>query len=227
MPKTSGLEKQLIQSQRAVKNGIKQPLDGEEPFRAMAEVHRQYSVRHWMHNVMLGTTKGLLREAEPQPPQKPKPPPTPLVRRMGKGMPKPVPFAVYRLIHEVGTGLINSKYYSGKTTVAMGLVASIATGKPFAGRKVLRRGAVLWLAAEGAWEVDKRIRAAVTALGCDPDEQPVYVQTGSVPKLLAERGEQAVMEIVSRQSKWPRKNLGCLGFIVFDTMIKSAGYKKE
>ena len=71
-----------------------------------------------------------------------------------------------------------------------GARASVATGAPFAGRSVFRKGAVLWLAAEGEREVDKRIRAAVKALECDPDEQPIYVQIASVPKLLSAGGEQ-------------------------------------
>src|SRR5262249_45471005 len=105
-----------------------------------------------------------------------------LIRRMGQGIPPPVAFLVDGLFHEVGTGTIVSKYLGGKTFVAMALAASVATGRAFAGRQVLRQGAVLWLAAEGEREVDKRIRAAVMALGCDPDEQPIYVQIASVPK---------------------------------------------
>jgi hypothetical protein len=111
-----------------------------------------------------------------------------LVRRMGKGLPPPVAFLVSEVFHKVGTGTIVSKYLGGKTFVGMALAASVATGAPFAGRTVRRKGGVLWLAAEGEREVDKRIRAAVKALEADPDEQPIYVQIASVPKLLSTGG---------------------------------------
>src|SRR5262249_53879959 len=116
----------------------------------------------------------------------------------------------------------------GKTFVAMALAASIATGEPFAGREVCRKGAVLWLAAEGEREVDKRIRAAVRALDCDPDAQPIYVQIASVPKLLADKGEANVMAIVNQARRAAKAEFGVpLAVVVFDTMIKSAGYKKS
>jgi hypothetical protein len=76
--------------------------------------------------------------------------------------------------------------------------------------------------------VDKRIRAAVGALGCDPDEQPIYVQIAGVPKLLSTGGEHAVMNIVRQAERMARDEFGVpLVLIVIDTMIKSAGYKKS
>jgi RecA-family ATPase len=147
---------------------------------------------------------------------------------MGKELPPPVAFAVDGLLHEVGTGMICGKYFCGKTYVAMSLSASIATGKPFAGRTVLRQGAVLWLAAEGAWEVDKRIRAAIAALGGDPDNQPVYVQRAGVPKMLSDGGEAALMQIVREAEAAAKEEFGVpLALVVIDTMIKAAGYKKS
>ena len=60
---------------------------------------------------------------------------------------------------------------------------------------------MLWFAAEGEREVDKRSRAAVKALGCNPDEQPIYVQIASVPKLLSQGGEASVMQIVRQAER--------------------------
>jgi hypothetical protein len=152
----------------------------------------------------------------------------PLVRRMGKGLPPPVAFLVEELFHEVGTGTIVSKYLGGKTFVGMALAACVATGSAFAGRTIRRKGAVLWLAAEGEREVDKRVRAATEALECDPDEQPIYVQTASVPKLLSAGGEQAVMNIVRQAEQMAKAEFGVpLVLVVIDTMIKSAGYRKS
>jgi hypothetical protein len=233
---------------------MQKPDDGEEIFRAMAEVNRRWAEDPALDAVMkeLLTGNAKQREAEPPPPPQPPPPPNEepepkaktkqpppkseqpqqappkAVRRMGKDVPPPVAFAVDCLFHEVGTGMICGKYFSGKTYVAMSLSASVATGRPFAGREVLRKGAVLWLAAEGAWEVDKRIRAAVAALGCDPDNQPVYVQRAGVPKMLSDGGEAAVMQIVREAEAVAKEEFGVpLVLVVIDTMIKAAGYKKS
>ena len=176
------------------------------------------------------TGGGYEQEEQTQQSEKPwlKPGEQLLIRRMGKGIPTPVAFLVDGLFHEIGTGTIVSKYLGGKTFVAMALVASVSTGRPFAGRSVLRQGAVLWLAAEGEREVDKRVRAAVTALGCDPDQQPIYVQIASVPKLLADKGEANVMAIVNQVRRAAKAEFDLpLVLVVIDTMIKSAGYKKS
>src|SRR5262249_3420092 len=182
---------------RAIEAGMQKPLDGEEPFRFMDEVHRKYfenpKLQEAVEELLFGEEAKRKAEqweqekqeeqpkeakAEPEQEQEEqtkqseepwlKPGEHLLIRRMGKGIPTPVAFLVDGLFHEVGTGTIVSKYLGGKTFVAMALAASVSTGRPFAGRSVLRQGAVLWLAAEGEREVDKRVRAAVTALGCDP-----------------------------------------------------------
>src|SRR6516165_5278772 len=238
----------------AVRDGMKEPLDGEEPFRAMQEVHRRFNedlqfqrdveelitaleaqVDTWADAAHIEGVE-LRWEAEPQGEQGEQPKqseqakqsPSLLIRRMGKGTPPPVAFLVDGLFHEIGTGMIVSKYLGGKTFVAMALAASVASGQAFAGREVLRRGAVLWFAAEGEREVDKRSRAAVKALGCNPDEQPIYVQIASVPKLLSQGGEASVMQIVRQAEQMAKAEFRVpLVLVVFDTMIKSAGYRKS
>ena len=219
----------------AVDDGMLKPLDGEESFRAMQAVHERYLNNPLLYDdvIELLLDEEAKREAEQPQEKKQEPPPknaapeSPLVRRMGKGIPVPVAFLVEELFHEVGTGIIASKFYGGKTYVAMSIAASVTSGISFASRTILRKGAVLWLAAEGEWEVDKRIRAAVRALGCDPEVQPIYVQIASVPQLL-QGGEAAVMKIVRQAEQMARDEFGLpLVLIVIDTMIKAAGYKKS
>jgi hypothetical protein len=237
----------------AVEAGMKKPLDGEEPFRAMREVHERFLASPELHAAveqllieeeakrksqetdpevvpMHGPTQDEPRQDEPgqeQPKQEdPKPQEKMLIRRLGRGVPAPVPFCVAELVHERGTGIFASKYFNGKTFVAMSLAASIATGESFAGRNVLRRGAALWLAAEGEWEVDKRARAAIKALNHDPDNQPLYVQTFDVPKLA--HGEHGIMKLVRQAERLAREEFDVpLVLVVIDTMIKAAGYKKS
>ena len=210
---------------RAVDKGKLRPLDGEEAFREMQAVHERYLNNPLLHDDVMElllddeeeTDEPSQPSEEPQqeqsqdgqpkeqpqdepPSQEPwlKPGERLLIQRLGKGVPPPVLFLVDGLFHEVGTGSIVSKYLGGKTFVAFSLAASVACGLPFAGRSMMRRGAVLWLAAEGEREVDKRMRAAVRALGCDPDEQPLYKQIASVPKLLSNGGEALIMQIVNQ-----------------------------
>jgi hypothetical protein len=230
----------------AIQDGMQNPQDGGEISRAVAETNRQWAEDPELDAVMkeLLTENAKQREAEPPPqdepakadepppkqgkPEQPQQAPPKLVRRMGKELPPPVSFTVDGPFHEVGTGMLCGKYFSSKTFVAMSLSASVATGKDFAGRKVLRRGAVLWLAAEGAWQVDKRIRAAVRALDCDPDNQPVYVQRAGVPKMLSDGGEAAMMKIVREAEATAKEEFGVpLALVIIDTMIKAAGYKKS
>jgi hypothetical protein len=65
-------------------------------------------------------------------------------------------------------------------------------------------------------------------LDCNPDAQPVYVQIASVPKLLSHGGEQAVLEIVKQVQRAADVEFGVpLVLVVFDTMIKAAGYKRS
>jgi hypothetical protein len=234
---------------RRMRRGMEEPWDdGAALDVATEEVLRRYREDpKWHANVM-----ELLREAEAKaepPPEEPaaqpaagseqehsEPPPhpwlkpgeQPLIRWMGQGAPSPVAFLIDGLLHEVGTGLMAGTWFGGKTYVGMSVAASVLTGKPFAGRSVLRKGGVLWLAAEGEREVDKRIRAAVKALGCDPDKQPICVQIASVPKLLSDRGEEAVMQIVRQAARATRAEFGvALVLVIIDTMIKAAGYKKS
>jgi hypothetical protein len=130
------------------------------------------------------------------------------------------------LFHEIGTGLIVGKYFTGKTSVARSLAASVLTGQPFAGREVRRKGAVLWLAAEGEREVDKGIRAAVVALGGDPDNVPAYTQMGGVPKILGD--PNGLGEVIYQTSRAAKAEFDLpLALIVIDTTIKAAGYKKS
>jgi RecA-family ATPase len=52
------------------------------------------------------------------------------------------------LIFETGKGLLSGQWGAGKTFGALDLAASVITGEPFAGRRVVRRGGVLFVAPE-------------------------------------------------------------------------------
>lgn len=57
----------------------------------------------------------------------------------------------------------------GKSFVALGQAASVATGTPWAGHAVPERGRVLYIVAEGAAGMDKRVSAIEREIGADLD----------------------------------------------------------
>ena len=64
-------------------------------------------------------------------------------------------------LFEVGRGLLSGQWGTGKTFTALDLAASVMTGEPFAGKRVMRTGGVLFIAPEGASEIPIRLRGLV------------------------------------------------------------------
>jgi hypothetical protein len=71
------------------------------------------------------------------------------------------PSLIKDLIPETGSGLLSGQWGMAKTFVALDLAASIVVGMDFAGHEVVRRGGVLFVAAEGASEIQIRLQAVV------------------------------------------------------------------
>ncbi|MGX9428505.1 MULTISPECIES: AAA family ATPase [Bradyrhizobium] len=65
------------------------------------------------------------------------------------------------LIFENGTGLASGQWGTAKTFAVLDLAASVMTATPFAGREVIRRGGVVFVAAEGAYEIPIRLEGVV------------------------------------------------------------------
>ncbi|ACA18345.1 conserved hypothetical protein [Methylobacterium sp. 4-46] len=65
------------------------------------------------------------------------------------------------LLSTEGKGLLSGQWGSAKTFIALDLSGCIMTGEPFAGRRVLRRGGVLFIAPEGAFEIPIRLKGLV------------------------------------------------------------------
>jgi hypothetical protein len=68
-------------------------------------------------------------------------------------------YLVKNLLPEVGIGLLSGQWGTYKTFIAIKLAGAIGTGQPFAGYATKRRGAVLYLAREGAGELPLRLEA--------------------------------------------------------------------
>ena len=65
------------------------------------------------------------------------------------------------LIPETGQGLASGQWGTAKTFTVLDLAASVMTITPFAGREVARQGGVLFVAAEGAYEIPIRLKGVV------------------------------------------------------------------
>ena len=77
------------------------------------------------------------------------------------GEPAPPPrWLIKNILPETGAALISGQWGTFKTTTALDLCISVMTGLPFAGRyRVKRRGAVLFIALEGAGAISRRLEA--------------------------------------------------------------------
>lgn len=73
----------------------------------------------------------------------------------------PRSWLIKNTVPEKGSGLASGQWGAGKTFVAIDLAAAIMTATPFAGREVTRQGGVLFVAAEGASEIEIRLRGVV------------------------------------------------------------------
>ena len=65
------------------------------------------------------------------------------------------------LIFEIGQGLAAGQWGTAKTFAVLDLAASVMTGTRFAGREVVRKGGVVFVAAEGAGEIPIRLEGLV------------------------------------------------------------------
>ena len=128
---------------------------------------------------------------------------------------------VKEMLPETGVGLLSGRSSSGKTFVTLHLAQCIATEKPFAGRKIKRKGGTLFMAAEAAGDIPIRLRG----LGGPPlpfawiDDVPTISKPDGI-KRLAEIAREAEAEMDKRFAL-------PLALIIVDTLAAAAGFKDE
>ncbi|KQP91572.1 hypothetical protein ASF57_23030 [Methylobacterium sp. Leaf117] len=133
------------------------------------------------------------------------------------------------LVFETGTGLLSGQWGSGKTFGALDLSASVMTGIPFAGRKVSRRGGVLFIAPEGAFEINPRLRGLIERkLGIDEGERLPFGWVEECPRLLDETAADELADLAKRASTHMQAAFGLpLALIIIDTIAAGAGFEDE
>jgi hypothetical protein len=145
------------------------------------------------------------------------------------------------LVPETGKGLLSGQWGSGKTFGVLDLSLSVMTGRPFAGRRNLRRGGVLFVAPEGASEIPVRLRGLVAGrisgemmsdategrATVDPDDLP-FAWIEECPRLLDAEAIKILMGVAKEAAELLRERYGLpLALIVIDTVAAGAGFDDE
>ncbi len=146
----------------------------------------------------------------------------------GDKPPEPPPMLVRDLLPQAQIGFIAGVYSAGKTFVAGDLAVCVMLATPFAGREIVRPGGVLWLAAEGANEIDARIKAAAAARSVDgePASLPFARQAFDVPKLTTPEAEGQIVALAEtfKAGLAERFSGTELVLIVIDTLGSATGF---
>ena len=192
-------------------------LDGPDPFRG------------WP-----GPDPDTLRSAKQQPELRlktqPRPGIAPTLRWHGDADPNADrAWLVRDLIPETGKGLAAGQWGAGKTFSVLDLGSSVMTGQPFAGRKVLREGGVLFIAAEGAYEIPIRLRGIVQGkLGPDAPDRLPFAWIEECPRLLDADAVPRLVAVAKLAAEHMAEAFDLpLALIVVDTVAAGAGFVDE
>ncbi len=136
------------------------------------------------------------------------------------------PWLIHGLMPETGCGLISGQWGAYKSSAALDLSAAVITGSDFLGHSIMRRGGVLYLAAEGGSGVKKRFRAILEDKYPGIGRVP-FVFAKSCPRLLDKSTIEVLAPIVAGVANRMMAEFGVpLVLIIIDTIAASAGYTK-
>jgi AAA domain/RepB DNA-primase from phage plasmid len=130
------------------------------------------------------------------------------------------------LLPEAGKGLVSGQSGLFKTFVMLDLAAAVMAGAVFIDLPVLRRGGVLFIAAEGASEIPVRL-AAVFKTKYPGIERMPFAWTKLCPRLLDQKATMTLTAIARRAADRIKKEFGLpLALIVIDTVVAGAGFAR-
>jgi AAA domain len=152
----------------------------------------------------------------------------PLLIWYGDEPPPPPAYLVRNMLPETGVGILGGQTTLGKTFIGADLAGAVMTKGVFAGEPVLRRGGVLWFAAEGEKDIEARIRAAVESKFKGSGPQPFARQAEGVPLLTAPDALQKLTAHAEEARGHMQAAFGLpLALIVVDTVSAAAGFDDE
>eukprot|EP01042_Synura_sphagnicola_P003829 gene3829-4791_t len=124
--------------------------------------------------------------------------------------------------------LLSGASTSGKTFAALAMSYSLATGEPFCGHKIRRRGGALCLAGEGFGTLKRRLKAlSKSNSGRHPGQLPIAVH--ALRGTLNEKGQlQAVLELARSVNLVMKERFGVpLTMIIIDTIAAAFSLPDE
>jgi RecA/RadA recombinase len=131
------------------------------------------------------------------------------------------------LLPEIGTAIIAGPWGTYKTFVAIDLAISVMAGGTFAGRSVNKQCGVLYVAAEGAFEIPLRLQAAYNATNNSGAQLP-FAMADQCPRLL-NRDALSILQALAKavDDRLQNQHDLRLGLIIIDTMAAAAGFEDE
>jgi hypothetical protein len=137
------------------------------------------------------------------------------------------PWLVKWMIPAEGGGLLSGQWGMMKTFMVLDLSASIVTGEPFAGHRIMQTGGVLILAAEGAGSLPRRINGLIKEGKLEPGVHPI-VWFDTCPALLADDALTHLKDLAADARDQMKERFGVeLRAIVVDTVAAAAGWENE
>lgn len=131
------------------------------------------------------------------------------------------------LLPEIGSGLASGQWGTYKTFAALDLAAAIMAGGRFVDHVVLRRGGVLYIAVEGASEIEVRLQAVLETKHPQIERAP-FAWTDQCPPLV-ERDSGAALAAMALQAaeRMQSEFKLPLALIIIDTIVAAAGFSRS
>jgi AAA domain/RepB DNA-primase N-terminal domain len=133
---------------------------------------------------------------------------------------------VQDLLPEIGKGLMSGQWGLFKSFIALDLAAAVMAGGDFINFPVLRRGGVLYIAAEGAGEITIRLQA-VLETKYPQIKRAAFAWIGSCTPLLERGAAKSLIALADEAAARMQAEFKLpLALIVIDTLTAAAGYAK-
>jgi hypothetical protein len=133
---------------------------------------------------------------------------------------------IKKLLPAEGMGFLAGQPSAGKTFMAIDLGIALTTATPFFGHRIKEQVGVLYIAAEGAGGINKRVTAAMLAKKI---KEPIpFTWIKKIPDLQAEEGIKAFIAELHRYDKDMQRRFGVrLGLIILDTVATCFSMQDE
>jgi hypothetical protein len=130
------------------------------------------------------------------------------------------------LLPETGKGLVSGQWGLYKTFVVLDLAAAVMAGETFIHFPIVRRGGVLFIAAEGATEIPVRLQAVIETKYSEIERMP-FAWTELCPRLLGHDAANILVATQQEAADRMQAEFGLpLALIVIDTLVAAAGFSK-